>query len=69
MIPVAFAACHDEGLWVRVQELAGRELCGQREYLSWLGRKYRRLICGQEMANAMAVFNLILDWCIGQKIK
>ncbi|RFU71790.1 recq family helicase, partial [Trichoderma arundinaceum] len=38
VIPVAFAACHDKGLWVRVQEeLAGRELCGQQEYISWLG--------------------------------
>lgn len=46
VIPVAFASCHGEGLWVRVQELAGRELRGQREYLSWLGRKYSRLICG-----------------------
>lgn len=74
VMPVAFAACHNEGLWVRVRELAGRELagwelCGQEEYVSWLGCKYRGLICGQEMTNAMAVFNLVLDWRIGQKIK
>lgn len=59
MIPVAFAACHDEGLWVRIQKLAERELCGQREYLSWLGREYSRFFCGQEMTNAMEVFNLV----------
>ncbi|KAL7940112.1 hypothetical protein V8C42DRAFT_291553 [Trichoderma barbatum] len=67
--PVAFAACHDEGLWVQVQQLAGRELCRQQEYISWLDRKYSRLICGQEMTNAMAVINLVLDWRIEQKIK
>ena len=67
VIPAAYAACHDETLWVRVQELAGRQLRGEKDYLGWLGRKHGRLVCGQDMTNAMAVFNLILDWRVEQE--
>jgi len=59
---VALAASRDEGLWDEVQELAGRELAGEKQYSKWLGRKHRKLVYGQEMINAMAVFSLVLKW-------
>jgi hypothetical protein len=43
-----------------VQELAGRELAGEQEYLAWLERKHSKLVYGQEMTNAIAVFDLVL---------
>lgn len=46
---------------------AGRELLG-KDYVGWLGRKNGRLVCGQEMTNAMAVFNLIIDWRVEQRL-
>lgn len=61
-IPLALAACTEEVLWGEVQELAGKELKGEQEYVEWLGRKHGKLVCGQEMTNAMAVFGLILRW-------
>jgi superfamily II DNA helicase RecQ len=62
VMPVALAVCTDEGLWRRVQELAGRELLGEKEYLEWLERKHSKLVCGHEMTNAMAVFDLVVKW-------
>jgi len=47
-----------------VQELAGRELAGEREYVQWLERKHGKLVCGHEMTNAMAVFDLTVFSCI-----
>ncbi len=69
VIPVALAATTHEGLWRRVQELAGKELIGEEAYAEWLGRKHSKLICGQEMTNAMAVFNLVLCWRVEQAIE
>jgi hypothetical protein len=63
-MPVALAACTDKGLWRRVQELAGRELPGEKEYLAWLERKHSKPVCGHEMTNAMAVFDLVVKWRI-----
>jgi superfamily II DNA helicase RecQ len=65
VIPVALAACTDEGLWGQVQELAGKELAGEKEYAKWLGQKHQKLVYGQEMTNAMAVFELVLKWRVG----
>jgi superfamily II DNA helicase RecQ len=62
VMPVALAVCTDKGLWRRVQELAGRELLGEKEYLEWLERKHSKLVCGHEMSNAMAVFDLVVKW-------
>lgn len=62
VIPVALAAETEDSLWPRVQELAGKEIVGGAAYAEWLGRKHRKLVCGQEMTNAMAVFNLVLEW-------
>ena len=45
-----------------MQGLAGKELAGEKEYAKWLGRKHQKLVCGQEMTNAMAVFELVLKW-------
>jgi hypothetical protein len=45
-----------------VQELAGRELLREKEYLTWLEQKYNKPICGHEMTNAMAVFDLVVKW-------
>ena len=47
-----------------MQELAGRELAGEKEYAEWLGQKHSKLVCGQEMTNAMAVFDLVIKWRI-----
>jgi hypothetical protein len=54
----------DEGLWRQVQELAGRDLAGEKEYIEWLERKHSKLVCGHEMTNAMAVFDLVVGWRI-----
>ena len=62
MMPVALAVCTDKGLWRRVQELAGRELLGEKEYLEWLEWKYNKLVCKHEMTNAIVVFNLMVKW-------
>jgi superfamily II DNA helicase RecQ len=64
VIPVALAVCTDEGLWRQVQELAGRELPGEKEYSEWLERKHSKPVCGHEMTNAMAVFDLVVRWRI-----
>ena len=61
---VALAICTDEGLYRRVQELAGRELLGEKEYLEWLERKHSKLVYRHEMTNAIAVFNLVVKWYI-----
>jgi hypothetical protein len=68
IIPLSLAATTETSLWARVRELAGREFKGQVDYQDWLGRKHSKLICGQEMTNAMAVFNLIIEWRIEQNI-
>ncbi len=47
-----------------MQELAGRELPGEKEYLAWLERKHSKPVCGHEMTNAMAVFDLVVKWRI-----
>lgn len=62
VIPAAIAATTEEVLWGRVQELAGRELQEGTEYGRWLEEKHPKLVCGQEMTNAMAVFELVLRW-------
>ena len=62
MIPVALAACTNAELWEQIQELAGRKLGGEREYVEWLEGKHSKLVCGYEMTNAMAVFNLVIKW-------
>jgi hypothetical protein len=64
VMPVALAVCIDKGLWRRVQELARRELPGKKEYLKWLERKHSKLVCGHEITNAMAVFDLVIKWRI-----
>ena len=64
VIPVALAVCSDKGLWEQVQKLAGRELAREKEYTEWLERKHSKLVCGQEMTNAMAVFDLVVRWRI-----
>jgi len=63
-MPVALIACTDKGLWRRVQELAGRELPREKEYLAWLERKHSKPVCEHEMTNAMAVFDLVVKWRI-----
>ncbi len=47
-----------------MQELTRRELVGEKEYLEWLERKHSKLVCGHEMTNAMAVFDLVVKWRI-----
>ncbi len=47
-----------------MQELARRELVGEKEYTEWLERKHSKLVCRQEMTNAMAVFDLVVRWHI-----
>ncbi|KAG0648381.1 DEAD-box ATP-dependent RNA helicase 21 [Hyphodiscus hymeniophilus] len=61
---MALAVCADEGLWKQVQELAGRELAGEKEYAEWLELKHSKLVCGQEMTKALAVFDLVVRWRI-----
>ncbi|OBT92838.1 hypothetical protein VE01_09107 [Pseudogymnoascus verrucosus] len=48
------------GVMGPVQELAGREVQEETEYRRWLEQKHPKLVCGQEMTNAMAVFELVL---------
>lgn len=62
IIPAALAATTEAGLWGQVQELAGRELQGEAEYCRWLEQRHPKLVCRQEMTNAMAVFELVLRW-------
>jgi superfamily II DNA helicase RecQ len=69
VIPVAYAASTDDELWGMVQELAGRKISNGEDYCAWLGRKHGKLVCGQEMTNAMAVFNLVVEWREGRKIQ
>lgn len=64
VIPLAYAATTEQELWAKVQELAGREIKGPDDYAGWLGRKHRKLVYGREITNAMAVFQLILEWRI-----
>lgn len=60
MILAAIAAITEEVLWGWVQELAGRELQEEAEYRRWMKQKNHKLVCGQEMTSAMAVFELVL---------
>lgn len=69
VIPVAYATRTDDELWDMVQELAGRDFRNGKDYVEWLGRKHGKLVCGQEMTNAMAVFNLAVEWREGRKIQ
>ncbi|KAJ6438049.1 recq family helicase [Purpureocillium lavendulum] len=69
VIPVAYAASTDDGLWGMVQKLAGRKISNREDYVAWLGRKHGKPVCGQEMTNAMAVFNLVVEWREGRKIQ
>ena len=63
ILPLALASTTEPALWDGIQtKLAGREFKGLGDYQDWLGRKHPKLVCGQEMTNAMAVFNLILAW-------
>lgn len=66
VMPVALAAATKESLWEQVQQLAGREFKGEEDFCGWLGRKHAKLVCGEEMTNAMAVFNLVVEWRAGQ---
>jgi hypothetical protein len=66
VIPVALAAITEADLWLRIREAAGRDFKGREDYGDWLGRKHGKLICGQEMTNAMAVFALALKWREGR---
>jgi hypothetical protein len=66
MMPVALAAATKESLWEQVQQLAGREFKGEEDFCGWLGRKHAKLVCGEEIMNAMAVFNLVVEWRAGQ---
>jgi hypothetical protein len=43
-----------------VQELAGRELAGEKKYVEWLGQKHSKLVYGQEITNAIVVFDLVI---------
>lgn len=62
VIPVALAATTEGELWSRIRGLAGREFKGQADYGSWLGGKQPKLVCGQEMTNAIAVFRAVVEW-------
>ncbi|KAL2201601.1 hypothetical protein CC79DRAFT_1351830 [Sarocladium strictum] len=53
--------CHEQ-----VQQLAGREFKGEEDFYGWLGRKHAKLVCSEEITNAMAVFNLVVEWRAGQ---
>lgn len=68
IIPVALAATTEEEVWKRVQGLAGREFKGEADYGEWLGRKHSKLVCGQEMTNAMAVFELVVRWRVDRGV-
>jgi hypothetical protein len=50
------AATAKEDVRQRVQALAWWEFKGEVDYGKWLGWKHKKLVCGQEMTNAMAVF-------------
>lgn len=70
VLPAALAVTTERGLWERIQEkLAGREFKGLDDYQDWLGRKHPKLVCGQEMTNAMAVFSLLLAWRVEENIR
>ena len=62
VIPMALAAMTEADIWSQVQEAAGRDFKGRDDYADWLGRKHSKLVCGREMTNAMAVFDLVLKW-------
>ncbi|KAL2212891.1 hypothetical protein CC79DRAFT_1330197, partial [Sarocladium strictum] len=66
VMPVALATATKESLWEQVQQLAGREFKGEEDFCGWLGRKHAKLVCGEEMTNAIAVFNLVVEWRAGQ---
>jgi hypothetical protein len=51
-----------------VQELAKRELLGEKEYLKWLKRKYNKLVYKRKITNAIVVFNLIVKWRIEAEV-
>ena len=69
VIPVVLAAKKEETLWKRVWDLAGKQIVDEAAYAEWLGRKHCKLVCGQEMTNVMAVFDLVLQWRIELQIK
>lgn len=62
VVPMALAAVTEADIWSQVQEAAGRDFKGRDDYADWLGRKHSKLVCGREMTNAMAVFDLVLKW-------
>ncbi|KAL2207010.1 hypothetical protein CC79DRAFT_1335237 [Sarocladium strictum] len=66
VMPVALAAATKESLWEQVQQLAGREFKGKEDFCGWLGRKHAKLVCSKEITNAIAVFNLVVEWRAGQ---
>ena len=68
VIPVALAACHDDDLWEEVQRLAGKELRGHKEYAAWLSSRHAKPLYGHEITNAIAVFDLVIDWRIKEAI-
>ena len=68
VIPMALAATAEPGLWDRVRQVAGRDFQDRADYQGWLGRKHSRPIHGHEMTNAMAVFAMMAEWRVEQKI-
>jgi hypothetical protein len=68
ILAVALAGSTDKGLWMQVQELAGGELTGEKEYVEWLGGKCRKLVDGQEMSKAMGVFRVVVKWGVDNMI-
>jgi hypothetical protein len=69
VIPLALAATTEPEIWSRLQEVAGREFKDDNDYSGWLGRKHGKRVCGEDMTNAMAVFNLLLEWREERNIK
>lgn len=68
IIPAALAATTEADIWDRVCKLAGKEFKGEADYNNWLACKHKKLICGLEMTNAMAVFEAILQWRVEKGI-
>jgi superfamily II DNA helicase RecQ len=68
VIPVVLAALTEETLQERIQELIGHKFPDVKEYIVWLGRKCPKLVCGIDMTNAMAVFNLVVNWRLEERV-
>lgn len=66
VIPITLAVIMEVDIWLQIQAAASRDFKGRDNYRDWLGRKHSNLICGQEMTNAMAVFDIVLRWRQGQ---